>query len=234
MVPGKQDACAQNNALWCDAVLKAAGANSRYYAGFWHASGKVLPLYPNIVTTSARPDPDLKTALDALPENAAVKDSFNCLDLGSFGFRKLKSGSWLFRPTQSSRRPPVTSSWQKITHPEGLKRWSAAWNSDDELHRVFPPRLLEKRAIDFAAILNEGSIKAGGIFNAGPTFSGKDVLGLSNVFCRKNWLYSALHELLAPFPHKPVCTYETDDDVLTVYRQLGFEDCGRLSIWLKN
>lgn len=234
MISGRQEACAHNNALWCDAVLQAAGADCRHHAGFWHASGTVLPLYPNIVTTSARPDTDLKAALAALPKGAAVKDSFDRLDLEPLGFRKLLSGTWLFRPEQGGRKPPVTSTWQKISHPDGLKKWSAAWNRDDSLQRVFSTRLLEKRAIDFAAIMNDGSIKAGGVFNTGPAFSGKNVLGLSNVFCRKNWLYSALHELLSPFPHMPVCTYEADDDVLTVYRQLGFEDCGRLSVWLKN
>lgn len=233
MVSGKQDACALNNALWCDAVLKAAGASSRFSTGFWQASGTVLPLYPNIVTTSARPDPDFKAALQSLPSNTAVKDSFDCLDLSSFGFQKLLTGTWLFRPAPSDKRPAISSTWQKISHREGLRKWAHAWNDTESLHHIFSPRLLETNAVDFAAIVKDDAIKAGAVFNAGPKFEGKEVMGLSNLFCRRNWRYSALRELLTPYPHRPVCTYETDDDILAVYRELGFETCGRLSVWLK-
>lgn len=234
MIAKRQDACAHNNALWCDAVLKSAGATTRFHSGFWQAVGTSLPLYPNMVTLSARPTSELTAALEAVPSGTAVKDSFDALDLRSSGFQKLFSGVWLFRPPQSSRRSPVSSSWHKVTHAEGLKKWAAAWNKDETLQRQFSPKLLETSLIEFAAIQDNGAIKAGAVFNKGPDLGGIEVLGVSNVFCRKSWLYSALQGLLEPFPHKPVCTYEADGDVLPVYHQLGFEECGQLSIWLKN
>jgi len=233
MTAGRQEACARNNALWCDAVLKSAGARTQFLAGFWQAEGIILPLYPNIVTLSAKPGAGFYEALEALPENTAVKDSFGNLDLEPAGFRKLFSGTWLFRPERATRKPPASSNWHKVAHPEGLKRWLAAWNANEKLHGIFPPKLLDKKTIDFAAIVRDGTIRAGAVFNTGPKLGNKDVLGLSNVFCRRSWLYSALHDLLEPFPHKPVCTYETDNALLSVYRQTGFVDCGNLSIWKK-
>ncbi|MHA7775669.1 hypothetical protein [Roseibium sp. M-1] len=233
MIAGRQDACAHNNALWCDMVLKSAGAKTEFHGGFWIAREKVLPLYPNIVTLSAKPAADLYGALDTLPQGAAVKDSFDTLDLTAFGFRKLFAGTWLFRPPVSQKRPPISTDWHKIIHSEGLRKWLAGWNGNESLHSVFPPKLLEKKTVDFAAVVKDGTIKAGGIFNTGPKLEGKEVVGLSNVFCRRSWLYTALHGLLEPYAQKPICTYEDDDSVLPVYRQLGFEPCGRLGVWVK-
>lgn len=234
MIAGRQDACAHNNALWCDAVLKAAGAKTDFLSGFWVAQAKTLPLYPNIVTLAASPGADFFASLDALPKGAAIKDSYDSLDLAPKGFQKLFSGTWLFRPPKTDKRPPIQSDWLKVAHAEALKKWLAAWNSNEQLHGVFSPKLLEQRTIDFAAITRDGGLRAGAIFNTGPKLDGKDVVGLSNLFCRKSWRYSALHDLLEPYGHKPVCTYETDDELLPVYRQLGFENCGRLGVWLKD
>lgn len=233
MIAGRQDACARNNALWCDTVLKAAGARTAFHGGFWIAREKVLPLYPNIVTLSAKPAADLYAALEMLPEGAAVKDSFDTLDLAPLGYRKRLSGTWLFRPPVSEKRPPISTGWHRISHSEALKRWLAGWNADESLHAILPSKLLEKKTVDFSAIVKDGAIKAGGIFNTGPKLEGKEVVGLSNVFCRRSWLYTALHGLLEPYAQKPVCTYEEDDGVLPVYRQLGFDPCGRLGVWVK-
>lgn len=229
----RQDACARNNALWCDAVLKSAGAATRFQSGFWQAEGTALPLYPNIVTLTSKQSGDFYAALEALPLNTAVKDSYDCLDLAPAGFRKMFAATWLFRPEEAARKPPVSPGWHKVTQPDGLKKWAAAWNGDETLHRLFSPALLDNRSIDFAAILKNGSPNAGAVFNSGPRLNGKDLLGLSNIFCRKNWLYSALHDLLEPFPHRPVCTYESKPDLLQVYRQLGFLECGSLGVWQK-
>ncbi len=233
MDAGRQGACARNNALWCDTVLKAAGVSTRSPAGFWHANGKVLPLYPSAITLSVKPGPEFFEVLDTLPANAAVKDSFATLDLASMGFRKLFTGTWLFRPAQASRRPPLSVQRQKVAHSAALKEWLAAWNVDERLHGVFPPKLLETQTVEFAAIRNGSGLKAGAVFNSGPTYEGKEMIGLSNLFCRRNWRYSALRELLEPYPHRPVCTYESELELLPVYRELGFEGSGSLSVWLK-
>lgn len=233
MIAGKQDACAHNNALWCDAVLKAAGAKTEFLGGFWIAREKTLPLYPSIVTYSEKPGADLNAALAALPKNSAVKDSYDRLDLAHLGFKKLFAGTWLFRPPQSSRKPPLQSDWHKAKHPEALKKWLAGWNANESLHGVFSPKLLDLGAVDFASVAKGDTIRAGAVFNRGPKLNGKEVVGLSNLFCRRSWRYSAMHDLLEPFAHMSVCTYETDDDLLPVYRQLGFEECGPLAVWLK-
>ncbi|POF32875.1 hypothetical protein [Roseibium marinum] len=229
----RQDACARNNALWCDAVLKSAGAATRFQSGFWQAEGAVLPLYPNIVTLAPKQSGDFYAALEALPLNAAVKDSYDCLDLEPAGFRKLQTATWLFRPERPVRKPPVSPNWHKVTQPEGLKKWKASWNGDEALYGVFSQALLENKTVDFAAIMKDGAIRAGAVCNSGPRLNGKDLLGLTNIFCRKNWRYSALHDLLEPFPHRPVCTYESNTDLLQVYRQLGFLECGSLGVWVK-
>ena len=234
MTAGKQEVCAHNNALWCDEILTSAGAETRFHSGFWSAESKSLPLYPNIVTLSPGLSADLNRALKTLPVGAAVKDSFDTLNLNQFGCRKLFSGIWLFRPEQTSRKSAVSSDWQKVTHAEGLKKWLSAWNTDEHLHQLFAAHLLEKRTVEFAAIQRDGTLRAGAIFNKGPQLNGAEVIGLSNVFCRKNWLHSALHALLEPYAHRPVCTYEADGGLLPVYRQLGFVECGPLSVWVKD
>ncbi|MEW4460143.1 hypothetical protein AB1K42_18800 [Roseibium algicola] len=233
MIAGRQDACAHNNALWCDAVLKTAGAKTEFHAGFWCARDKALPLYPNVVTLSPKQGVDFYAALPDLPKGAGVKDSFDSLDLAPYGFQRLFTGTWLFRPPPSAKRAPISSDWHKVATSESLKKWLAGWNENESLHAVFPSRLLERKTIDFAAIVKDGKVKAGAVFNTGPKLDGKDILGLSNVFCRKTWLYSALRDLLEPFPNRSICTYENDASVLPVYRQLGFEPCGQLSVWLK-
>ncbi|GAB2186481.1 hypothetical protein [Roseibium sp. LAB1] len=233
MIAGRQNSCAQNNALWCDAVLKSAGAKTEFHTGFWWARDKTLPLYPNIVTLSPKPGSDFYSALSTLPEGAGVKDSYDSLDLAPHGFQKLFTDTWLFRPPVSSKRTPVGSHWHKVATSESLKKWLDGWDENESLHAVFPLRLLERKAIDFVAIVKDDKIKAGAVFNDGPRLDGKEVLGVSNVFSRKTWLYSALCDLLEPFSDRPLCTYESDASVLPVYQQLGFETCGPLSVWLK-
>ncbi|WP_420412970.1 hypothetical protein [Roseibium sp.] len=225
--------CAQNNALWCDAVLKAAGAQTGYHHGYWQALGATVPLFPNIVTVTDDHGADLTSALAVLPANAAVKDSFNCLNLRSLGFEELLTGTWLFRMPQSSRKPPAPPSWHKAVTVESLRKWLEGWSDKEVLHKIFPAKLLEVQAIDFASILQDSTLKAGAALNHGPACDGKNIIGVSNVFRRKSWLFGALHDLLEPYPHRPVCTYETDDELLPVYRQLGFEEVGKLTVWRK-
>ncbi|MEP3431655.1 MAG: hypothetical protein ABJN98_23430 [Roseibium sp.] len=225
--------CAQNNALWCDAVLSVAGARTKFHNDYWFADGKQLPLYPNLVTLNNRSGPDLISALKALPLGAAVKDSFDCLELKHRGFEKLFGGTWLFRPAQSSKKPPVSSDWQKVMTLDAFGKWLPAWNANETLHHVFSPKLIKAAAIEFAMIMDGEAIKAGCTLNQGPKCDGKNLIGLSNVFYRKKWLYGALRSLLEPYSHHPVCTYESDEEILPVYRQLGFQDCGDLAIWVK-
>lgn len=225
--------CAHNNALWCDAVLKAAGASTRFHKGFWQADGKQLPLYPNLITLQMERSPEFDTALSALPAKSAVKDSFDCLDLAPLGFEKLFTGTWLFRKAAAKRKPPTPAGWQKVVTPVALRKWLAAWSSNETLHAVFPVSLLENPCIDFAAITRDGILQSGAVFNRGPSLNGKEVIGLSNVFHRKSWRYGALHDLLARYPHRAICSYEPDSALLPVYRQFGFQEAGAMSVWLK-
>ncbi len=228
------NACARNNANWCDSVLISAGATTRFQTGFWCAEGKQLPLFPNLVTLSPKANPELTAALKALPLDATVKDSFGTLNLAPLGFKKLLSGTWLFRPPVAKRKPPVPSNWHKITNQEGLRSWVAAWNADESVRGLFPPKLLLDPSVRFASVSADGTgLKAGAVINDGPALGGQEIAGISNVFSRKSWLFSALHDLLAPFSHRPVCTYETDSGHLPVYRQLDFQECGSLNIWQK-
>ncbi|XYK78767.1 MAG: hypothetical protein ROO70_13330 [Labrenzia sp.] len=225
--------CARNNALWCDAVLRAAGARTDFHHGYWQASGKQVPLFPNIVTLTAEHGADLSAALAALPSKAAVKDSFDCLDLSTSGFEKLLTGTWLFRSQEGTRKPASPPDWQKAQTSEALCKWLPAWNKSEKLHTLFPPKLLEFPDIDFVSIRRDDKIQGGAVLNYGPSHAGKDVVGISNIFHRKSWLYGALHALIEPFQHRPVCTYETDTELLPVYRQIGFEDVGTLTVWQK-
>ena len=202
MIAGKQDACAHNNALWCDAVLKAAGAKTEFLGGFWIAREKTLPLYPNIVTYSEKPGADLNAALATLPKNSAVKDSYDRLDLAHLGFKKLFAGTWLFRPPQSSRKPPLQSDWHKAKHPEALKKWLNGWNS--QMTACMPSSLAQSfwisNTIDFATVSKGETIRAGAVFNRGseartarklsafPTCSAAGAGGTA-----------AMHDLLEPF-----------------------------------
>lgn len=225
--------CAQNNALLCDAVLSAAGANTRFQSDYWHSEDKQLPLYPNVVTLNRKTGPELMAALTALPPKAAVKDSFDCLELHHRGFDRLFRGTWLYRPAISSRKPPAKFDRKKVLTQDALIKWLEAWNGNESLHQVFPPNLLKKQALEFAMIEQDGAIKAGCTMNFGPKQDGKEMIGVSNIYYRKKWLYGALQALLGAYPHHPICTYETDADHVAVYRQLDFQECGSLSVWVK-
>lgn len=192
-----------------------------------------MPLFPDIITLTEDHGADLTSALAALPANSAVKDSFNSLDLRSSGFEELLTGTWLFRMPQSRRKPPAPPDWHKAATPEGLRKWLDGWSTNNALHKIFPAKLLEVQAIDFVSILQNRTLKAGAVLNHGPAIDGKDIIGVSNVFRRKSWLFGALHDLLEPCPHRPVCTYETDGELLPVYRQLGFDEVGKLTVWRK-
>ncbi|MEP3045340.1 MAG: hypothetical protein ABJL55_05415 [Roseibium sp.] len=215
-------------------MLSKAGATTRFNNDYWVAEGKQLPLYPNLVTLNNKSGPELISALKALPPGAAVKDSFDCLELKHRGFEKLFSGRWLFRPAQSSKKPPVSSDWQKVMTLDALAKWLPAWNDNETLRQVLSPKLLKSATVDFAMIMDGETIKAGCTFNQGPKCDGKNLIGLSNIFYRKKWLYGALRSLLQPYSHHPVCTHESDETLLPVYRQSGFQDCGKLAIWVKN
>lgn len=214
---------AQNNALWCAAVLRAQDQESLFADGFWHCLGPGLPFYPTIVTLASTASPTLIEALAALPAGASVKDSFGTLNLSDQGFLKLFDARWLWRPATNQDQ---TTAGQLIHRPTDLAAWCRAWQDDGP--EVFSADLLQDPDISFLAVPNGAAITGGVIVNRGP----EGVAGISNLFGADSGK-DALMTAVSRFGDHELIGYESDQDQIDKYVSLGFEKLSPLAIYLK-
>jgi hypothetical protein len=241
----KTNLIAYNNAMWCDAVCRAHGIPGEFYPQLWLNQAHVPAYYPNLVTLSGESGAEEQLlAIQSLVEDSAlasfaVKDSFNTLDLTSFGFHPLFEATWLWR---APSRPgpgdvPEDVQWTMVAHPQELASWEAAWatlpdnQQSTAAPRVFLPLLLADENVVFIAAYRDGRIVGGAVANR----TG-GVVGLSNQFAPDGealrfWAgYIAV--ITEVFPDHAIVGYERGAE-LELARLAGFEAVAPFRVWIR-
>ena len=222
---------AENNARWCDLVLRSHGGQGVFSSDAWTSSTRTPPLFPDAVTLIPSPRvPDLLSRIDTL-SGCTIKDSFASLDLTTHGFNVLSDAQWITSPPDPNREWSVPPDWAQITDPDGFGLWEEAWCHPDGPRDILLPELLSLGVVVLGRIENDRVI-AGGIVsgNAG-------VAGLSNVFSgvgheSETWLALA-QSARAFFPGLPLISYERGEE-LTHAQSSGFQTVGALQVWTTN
>jgi hypothetical protein len=234
MTTGEAERCLSNNLDWYRSVLAPHGLAGTIADGLWTCRGHVPPYYSNAITVSPdgqnRQHRALADLAAALGRPFAVKDSFANLDLEPLGFRMLFDAAWIWRDP-SDAPPADAKGWQRVTTPDGLDAWEAAWaeSGSPAERRVFLPALLADEAVALFALYEGSRIVAGCAANRS-----RDCLGLSNVFSavdvRASIYPAAAGAVAAWAPGLALAGYESGEALATA-RGCGFRAVGPLRVW---
>ena len=154
-----------------------------------------------------------------------IKDSFHRLDLATHGLVELFSAKWIWADAV-----PVadTTAWKRITSPENLNQWEAAWSSNGSPsdQQQFPPAILRRPEVAIWGRVAANGFDAGVVANISP-----DCVGLSN--CFGDEAFPAAATLCAGYGQGlAVVGYERDDGLAAALRS-DFETTGTLRVWCK-
>jgi len=227
-------AAALNNAVWCDAVCRAAGGLTRFEEGLWHNAVPSPAWYPNVVTLDPSADAGAIERALCAGSDLGVKDSFRTLDLTPLGFTRLFEASWICRDPAPPDALSPQLRWSAVATPADLCAWEAAWWPEDrrsEPHAtIYGPSLLDNRHVTLWAGHDGTALVAG----AAVTETGGAV-GLSCTFFQRDHAERQRRELLsmlqARYPGRVMLGYESGDE-LRAMQQLGFRAIGPLCVWL--
>jgi len=170
---------------------------------------------------------------DAPCRSLSVKDSFNCLDLGAFGFAPLFDAEWLSAAALGTAglKELKDVEWVPITNDADLAQWEQAWRpiTDNDKPRTFRSSLLSMPGIQFVYGLVDGVPVGGGVLAAAA-----GVTSVSNVFASEVAVEVVLQGLAkiaqVRYPGQPLVGYESGAD-LAAACQVGFRTVGNLRIW---
>jgi len=219
---------AENNARWCDLVLRSHGGQGVLAPDAWTSPARTPSLFPDAVTLIPLPSvPDLLARIDSSP-GCTIKDSFASLDLASHGFHVLFDAEWIMSPAPPTKAWSFPSDWTDFTDPDGLGLWEEAWCQGDGPRGLFLPGLLSEAVVVLGRIAND-QILAGGIVNRSAGGA-----GISNVFSEAGHgseTWSALAQCArALFPDLPLIGYERGE-ALADAQKSEFQVVGSLRVW---
>jgi hypothetical protein len=220
---------AENNARWCDLVVRSHGGQGVFAHDAWTNPTRTPTLFPDAVTLIPSPRvPDLLSRIDTSP-GCTIKDSFASLDLTADGFGVLFDAHWISSPAHLDRASGISPDWTAITDPGGLDLWEQAWCHDDEPRGLFLPQLLSEGTLVLGRVKKE-RVVAGGILSRTA-----HVVGISNVFTevgQATETWSALAQAARTlFPDLPLIGYERGEDLAHAQRS-GFHTAGALRVWI--
>jgi len=227
---------AVNNAAWCVAMWQAHGLEVQRGLGLAMCRGAPPKYYPSAVTIDPNADPAAQAEwaarllVEGPPGGHAIKDSFNRLDLGPQGYRRLIEAQWIHRPPQNAPSRPSLD-WRLVETADDLAAWSEAWSGGDpEDSGVFAPALLGNPGIGVMAGWDGDDIIAGCVL--APTDS---LVGLSNIFADPSAGVEPQAEAAAigqaMFPDKALVGYE-HGAALEAALEAGFAPLGPLTVWV--
>lgn len=217
----------RNNALWCDAVSRAHGADGQFLEGLWISEGPTPPFFPNAITLSPDDSGRQLAKVEMLVdggrlENWGVKDSYCTLELGGHGFQQVLKGEWILRvPQAKGGRGKIGSTpWRVVTTERELSAWEEKWHRDNGQEcttRVFFRTMLEDPRLSFWGAFEGTRIVAGAI-----SFRTGCVVGVSNIFPIGGFGLQCIHEIGRHYPDFPLVGYEDNKD-LEAISALGFQ-----------
>jgi hypothetical protein len=226
--------CARNNAELCDSVCYSHGVPGQFSADGWLQPRDGPAYYPNAVTLSASGGgmrAEIEHLSEARPHGFSVKDSFDCLDLSGYGLRRLFKAEWVWLEDDPAPAVAETgTTWERIGSDEELQAFEAAWSAGDPPPgRIFPPPLLEDRAVSLLAARRDGRIIAGCIANRGHA----GVTGFSNFFAptvgRSAFRAEAVMQLRR-MDGGAIAGYDSGEELAGLLA-LGFRAVGSLAVW---
>lgn len=250
-----REAAVHNNAVWCDAVCRALGADTAWTDGLWIDRSPAPPYYSNAVTIDAHATEAqlrrLRRMLGTdLPRPWSVKDGFHALELAPEGFRVLLEAEWIHLPvevaidtgtsTAADGASAPTLEWSPATSVPELVAWETAWRGANPaagaagIPGLFQPALLADPAMRFLTGRHDGRIQAVVAANRSDDGTGP-VVGISNMVlggpAPETHRASVVRAVRDAFPGLPVVGYERGDD-LTAMLALGFRPSGPLRVWI--
>jgi len=219
MTSGKAEQAALNNAFWCDAVCRTHGIPGEFRDVAWVNTGQVPRFYPNVVTLAGvgqavahRKHMEEMLGAGRLV-GAAIKDSFQTLELRQFGFKFLFEEQWIHRTAVVPKPEP------------------AAWSGSPDGAGIFLPALLADKDVAIIAAYYEDRIVAGAVASRAA-----EAVGLSNVFvpaeASRQFRSGCVARAVDAFPGLPLVGYEAGAELADM-QAIGFEAVGPLTVWIQ-
>lgn len=235
-----------NNAEWCDTTCHARGLPGAFHDAYWIHPGDVPPYTPKFITLAgAEAAPGQREAIRELAESQgehgfAVKDSFQCLDLGPLGFTEMFRAYWIHREGGST--PPRDASellqWSVLKDTLRFPEWEHAWRGcpTDAIERQSPTAFLPSLIGAPGVHLLAGSLGERIVATAVLNRTG-DVVGLSNVcagVAGAGPVFPGCVRLAhALYPALPLVGYE-QGEALGSAEQAGFTRLAGLTVWQRS
>jgi len=229
---------ASNSVDWYASMFRAHGRGGAVADGLWTCRGVAPPYYSNAVTLSptaaAAQTATLRGLAAAIRRPFTVKDSFAVLDMAPLAMRPLFDAEWIWReasqPSASSKDVGVR--WIRVTSPQDLARWEAAWrgHGSPTESTVFVPAILTDENVAVFAALRGDAVVGGCVANRSA-----DVVGFSNFFAddADALVASAVAEVARFAAGAPIVGYERGAELDRV-RAIGFRAVGPLRVWIRD
>lgn len=228
-----------NNKALYQSVFKANDLELKSNQNVYFLLKQSPPLYSNLVTRQV--DAPISHLIEEIDEvfkrecwpEWSIKDSFNVLELGTYGFEKLFEAQW-FHLDKKSFQPKTKSfpiKFQPVTNQSELEDWIRIWGEGIETgKKIFTPHLIEDTSIQ---LVSYSSTQTSGValLNQG---HGEPV-GISNFFPEKETtaIWSSLVSFIFEnYNANEVVGYE-GANVMEKVSSLGIDSIGPLSVWLK-
>jgi hypothetical protein len=224
------DQAVRNNALWCEAVLRARGISSRWAGSFWLAAERAPTYYPNLITLSEAADiqAGIVELSDRLAPGWGIKDSFSCLELGDQGYSLVMSGSWYAQSEAVPEQPDAPGDVRVVLGAAELAQWLVGWGGGEpDGVPVFPPAMLNTEGVAFIHRIEDHRSVAGLVANLSD-----EVVGISNLFGAGEQLAACIDQARA-FGRRRTLVGYGDHDELALLESFGFVALGPVRIWIR-
>lgn len=218
-------AAVANNAAWCAAVCAGLGVGGSTHGGVWVVDGQAPARYPAVITL--RPGAAAAEVARLAPRSgAAVKDSFNDLDLKAEGCTRLFTATWhVVRrgEVHGAPRGECTSA----DSAEGLAQWSTESGAGD----VLPERLVHVPEFSAVLVRRDRRVVAGATVLKTNGFAGVTNMFTNDIDPTDAWSTLAAHLFTDARVHA-VGGYEQGDALAAALRA-GARELGLLSVWIR-
>lgn len=229
----------ENNMSLYKAIFEANGISLSVADGTYFSKVDVPPLYSNLVTRVMGWKPDnVFHEIDRNYKNDgwsewSIKDSFSCLDLSLYGFKKLFDAHWFYlkfseRNLLSTENRTV---FEKVNSIEGIDEWIAIWGEGHYTgKRIFNGQLLDDP--NFSLLIGSQNNLPKYVAALNQT---NENIGISIFFVKEKeeevWS-DLLRYIYESYGELDVVGYEGQETIQNI-SQLGAKPTGNLSVWLK-
>ena len=227
--------CGESYAAWHTSWLMALGLRSERANGLWRA----LDRPPHIYLAGITLEPGVRSeAIAGVP--GSIGDVWQTLDLEPHGFRVWRTEPWFYRtPGASPDPPPSELEIVQVRTPEVVVEFEAVsvrgFGSENDVidpGSIHPPTILDDEAMHMFIGRVEGRPVAAAMGYLLDEVVG--VFGVATVASARRRGYGAALTRAALLAETGLpAVLAPSEEAANMYRRLGFEDVGALSIWSK-